>query len=354
MKFIALLIFLIFPFFLTDVLIEPTFYSLNIFWLIVSIIMFIYIYLKKDKEYDSGFKEEYLDSMPSDKYPEILGIMMVGEAKERFFVASIFELIRKNSVRIAITDDKKDYILINNTKNTGALTKGEHYIIKWLFHYLGNDYEVLLSTIKEEAKKNAGFFSHCFHEWSNIVEVDAAQQSIFESKGSLFIDALVYFLISYVLCAYNAIFLDNYILSILVGVLSTVFIVYTNAFKKRTRGANLDYVKWKAFIKYVKMPDNKLHELDSYTMSKLAVSLKVLNMDKYFYEIYKKSSTHGGNQLLVGIDKGIVIELDKAISKGIKYSEIATNILFSKNKGNTQVYKRVYNQDFNYIYNEKE
>jgi hypothetical protein len=345
---------LIFPFFLGDVLLEPTFYAIDIFWLIVSIVMFVYIYLNKDKEYASDFKEKYYESIPSEKYPEILGIMMVGDAKENFFVASIFELIRKNAIKIAITSDKKDYILVNNTQNSGPLTKGEYYIIKWLFHYLGNDYQVLLSIIKKQARKNSGFFSYCFHEWANIVEVDAAQQNIFESKGSLFNDALVYFIISYVLCAYNAIFINNYLLAILIGALSTVFIIYTNSFKKRTKEANTDYVKWRAFINYVKKPDNNLHELDANTLSKLAVCLKVLKMEKYFAQIYSKSRTHSGNQLLVGIDKGVINDLDRAISKGIKYSEIATNILFSKNRGNIQEYRRVYNQDFEYIYKEKE
>ncbi len=43
MKFFIVLVFAIFPFILGDVVIEPAFDALNIFWFIISFIMFIYI-----------------------------------------------------------------------------------------------------------------------------------------------------------------------------------------------------------------------------------------------------------------------------------------------------------------------
>jgi hypothetical protein len=353
MRFLIVLAFLILPFLLSDLLLKPTFDALNIFWFIISLVMFIYIYLTKDKEYETNFKDTYSETMPSEKYPELLGYLMVGETKERFFIASIFELIRRNAIKIAKTNDNKDYILVKNLYYKGELSKGEFYIIKWLFHLLGNDYEVSLSKIKQDSKRNSGFFSYCYHEWSNIVEVDAAGQNIFENKGSLFNDVMVYFIISFVLAIYNWLLLSNIVIAILIGALTIVFIVYTSSFKKRTKESNLEHEKWNSFIRYVKKFDNTLHDLESDKLARLAIYLKVLKLDKEFNNIYLRSRNHDGNQLLVAIDMGVIKELDKAISKGVKYSEIATNLFFSKNNGNQSSLRKRYNENITFIYNKE-
>ena len=95
MKLLAILIFLIFPFLLPSSILEPAFSAINIFWFIVSITLFIYIYITRDKEYESNYKEEYEYDFPSERNPEILGVLMTGDTRERFFIASVFELIRK-------------------------------------------------------------------------------------------------------------------------------------------------------------------------------------------------------------------------------------------------------------------
>ncbi|MDD4831696.1 MAG: DUF2207 domain-containing protein [Bacilli bacterium] len=349
MRFFIVLVFLIFPFFLTDLVLIQTFNALNIFWFIFSTFMFIYIYINKDKEYESGFKDKYYKDIPSDKTPELLGYLLTGEAKERFFIASVFELIRKNVIKIAKSN--KDYILVYNLKHRESLSKGEYYIIKWLFHLLGNDYEVPLSKIKEESKRNSGFFSFCFHEWANIIEVDAAQQNIFENKGSIFMDSLVYFLISYVLAIYNAILTNNYILAILIGIGTSIFIIYTNSFKKRTKESNLEYEKWEAFKRYLKSSECTLNDMDSKEFLKIFVYSKVLKIEKNFKSIMKRSRERDDDQLFVAINLGIIDELDRAISRGIKYSEMATNIFFSKNKGVTQILRKRYNDNITFIYN---
>lgn len=353
MKFLAILAFLIFPFLLPSTILEPTFTALNVFWFITSITLFIYIYITKDKEYESTYKEEYEYDFPSDRNPEILGILMTGYPKERFFIASVFELIRKNAIRIARINGKKDYVLIQNNKYKGELSKGEFYIMKWLFHYMGNDYEVPLSKITEDSKKNSGFFSYCYHEWANLVEVDAAGLNIFEAKGTLFTDMLVYFIISYVLVIYNILLVNNYVLAIIIGILNTVFLIYTNKFIKRTRETNLEYLRWKAFIRYMTKFDNKLHDMDSSSLAKLCVYSKVLKLDDEFYKIYNRSRNITDNQLLVAINEKVIKDLDKAISMGVKYSEIATNIFYSKNKGHEKIIRRRFNNDITFIYDKE-
>lgn len=353
MKLLAVLAFLIFPFLIPKGIIDPTFMALNIFWFIGSAILVIYIYITKDKEHKSNYKKEFEYEFPSDRYPEILGFMMIGDTRERFFIASVFELIRKNAIRIARTNDNKDYILIQNNNYRGNLSKGEFYILKWLFHYLGNDYEVPLSKITQDSKKNSGFFSYCYHEWANLVEVDAAGLNIFESKGSLFIDLLIYFIISYVLALYNFLLINNVILAIVVGIINTGILIYMNTFIKRTKETNLEYEKWKAFIRYVKKYDNNLHELNSSDLAKLCVYSKVLKLDKDFYKIYGRSRETNDNQLLVAINENVIKVLDKALSRGIKYSKIATNIFYSKNKGNSKIIRRRFNNDITFIYDKE-
>jgi len=353
MKLLAILIFLIFPFLLPSSILEPAFSAINIFWFIVTIVLYIYIYITKDREYKTNYKEEFEYFFPSNRNPEILGFLMTGDTKERFFIASVFELIRKNAVRIARANNNKDYILIQNNKYRGNLSKGEFYIMKWLFHYLGNDYEVPLSKITEDSKKNSGFFSYCYHEWANLVEVDAAGLNIFESKGSLFTDMLVYFIITFLLVIYNATLLNNIALATIILVINTAFIIYTNTFIKRTMETNLEHLKWKAFIRYIKKVDNKLHEMDSEGLAKLCVYCKVLKLDKEFYKIYNRSRNINDNQLLIAINEDVISYLDKALSRGIKYSKIATNIFYSKNKGSTKIIRRRFNDDITYIYDKE-
>ena len=80
---------------------------------------------------------------------------------------------------------------------------------------------------------------------------------------------VVYFVVSYILALYNSIFIGNYMMSIAIGLFTTIFIVYTNKFTKRTKETNLEYKKWMAFIKYIKKPDNTFHEADSSDIAKL-------------------------------------------------------------------------------------
>jgi hypothetical protein len=274
----------------------------------------------------------------------MIGFLLTCSIKKEYLVASIMELIRKDVIRIGKLKEKKDYVLIHNRSSVVQLSKGEKYIIKWLFHDIGDELQVTFNRIKKEASKNCGYFSYCYHEWADIVNFEAAKYNFFESKKSFMNNMLLYFGISYILVLYNILLVNHYIIAIVIFILTTLFIIYTSTFYKRTREANREYEEWMAFKRYILKKDNIIHEYDEHTLCMYAIYSKVLKLDKEFISILRKRYKNdkelvNENMLLKAINMGIMQEIDKAISSGIKMSEFAT-ILFAKNHGN-QAIRRV-------------
>jgi hypothetical protein len=130
-------------------------------------------------------------------------------------------------------------------------------------------------------------------------------------------------------------------------IFTTLFLVYTSKFYKRTKEGNREYEEWMAFKRYILKKDNTIHEFSDKILSRYATYASAMKLDREFRVILKRKykedeSLVEDNMLLQAINMGIIQELSKTITSGIRMSEVF-NILFTKNHGNQTLRRQVNN-----------
>lgn len=349
MKIFVFLVFLS-VYFIPNVFIKELVINIaSIIWFIFTIFYVIYVYYSKDKEYESNYTSLYCENIPSNKEPEILGVLLTCSVKKEYFIAELMELIRKKSIFIGKSKKRNDYVLIDNFKSSYSLSKSEKFMKKWLLNDIGTDGVVFLNSISKSAKKNSGYFSSCYHEWEDLVNFDSVKYNLFENKKNFIEQVLLYFLSSYLFVIYNIFITKNYIVAFIIFILATSFLIYVNNFYKRTKEANREYSEWMAFKRYIQKPSNVIDEYDNDTLCMYGMYSKVLGTNKEFKRILNKKYKRDKeeiekNMLLIAIQTGVMDEIDKVLSSAIEKSELLT-ILYAKNKGSCSLSKSKYNDE---------
>lgn len=235
-----------------DQLIVNGLLALNWIWLSLTIFLFIYIYLKYDREYKSDFKLEYYRDFPGKYGPSSLEYLLKRNITTLSLSATILDIIRKKGLEVSQVT-KKDYTLIKKEDNKAKLSKEETYVLDWLINDIGDGKEVSLSAIKKISKNNnsAKSFVDKYQRWVNLEKTKAQSLNFYEDNlmfkmigGLIAILGIVLIIISFNFGIQNNIVIITTIMSILL-------LIYVISFKKRTLKGNEDYVKWKAFKKFL-------------------------------------------------------------------------------------------------------
>lgn len=226
-------------------------YALGSVYLILLVLLFVYIYIKYDKELKTNFDMEYNREFINDYDVTNIEYLFDKKITEKAFSTSILNLIYKKNIKIEQID-KKDYKLIK--VNTDNVSESEEYLMKMIFDNIGNKEYVLLSQIKKYAKEIHGTTSEfltSFTTWQNKVTSESIKNNFYESNtkikvlGVLF--SLVGYLVFYVMVRFNGFNL----FSIIIFICALVFMIYMLIFNKRTKRGAEDYQKWKAFKRFL-------------------------------------------------------------------------------------------------------
>lgn len=226
-------------------------YALGSVYLVLLVLLFVYIYIKYDKELKTNFDMEYNREFINDYDVTNIEYLFDKKITEKAFSTSILNLIYKKNIKIEQID-KKDYKLIK--VNTDNLSESEEYLMKMIFDNIGNKEYVLLSQIKKYAKEVHGTTSEfltSFTTWQNKVTSESIKNNFYESNtkikvlGVLF--SLVGYLVFYVMVRFNGFNL----FSIIIFICALVFMIYVLIFNKRTKRGAEDYQKWKAFKRFL-------------------------------------------------------------------------------------------------------
>lgn len=226
-------------------------YALGSVYLVLLVLLFVYIYIKYDKELKTNFDMEYNREFINDYDVTNIEYLFDKKITEKAFSTSILNLIYKKNIKIEQID-KKDYKLIK--VNTDNVSESEEYLMKMIFDNIGNKEYVLLSQIKKYAKEIHGTTSEfltSFTTWQNKVTSESIKNNFYESNtkikvlGVLF--SLVGYLVFYVMVRFNGFNL----FSIIIFICALVFMIYVLIFNKRTKRGAEDYQKWKAFKRFL-------------------------------------------------------------------------------------------------------
>lgn len=226
-------------------------YALGSVYLVLLVLLFVYIYIKYDKELKTNFDMEYNREFINDYDVTNIEYLFDKKITEKAFSTSILNLIYKKNIKIEQID-KKDYKLIK--VNTDNLSESEEYLMKMIFDNIGNKEYVLLSQIKKYAKEIHGTTSEfltSFTTWQNKVTSESIKNNFYESNTKIKVLGVLFSLVGYLVFYVMGRFNGFNLFSIIIFISALVFMIYVLVFNKRTKRGAEDYRKWKAFKRFL-------------------------------------------------------------------------------------------------------
>ena len=233
------------------------YYSVTIFELIVLVLLWVISYLKYDKEYMETFTGRYNREFIDDYNVEVIDYLMKKSITPNALSAAIMDLVYKKYVTVEkIKDGKKDDYLFTRTDKECTDTT-EEYLLDFLFNDVGNDKTFTTSNLKSYAKSTKTYdkFTTKYTTWKNKVVSDSKKQDFYEKTGgkkALFgVIVLFMVLINFLIVVIINTGVSNLPLSIILYVLSFIYILYLIVSKKRTKKGNDHYLRWRAFKNFL-------------------------------------------------------------------------------------------------------
>lgn len=226
---------------------------LSIIGLIYQLLSIFYIYKKYDKEYKSAFTNDYNREFIEDYNVEVVDYIMNKSITPNAMSASIMNLIYKKNIKAEkmLDTKKEEYIFTLITREN--LDETENYLIDFLFNKIGNETTFTTLELKAYAKstKTYSTFTNTYTNWRKKVEKIGKSLNIFENHTKVTVYAFIYAFLSFLLLQVSTMFLATNIFTILNFILAIGIFAYTLIFKKRTVYGNEQYVRWKAFKKFL-------------------------------------------------------------------------------------------------------
>lgn len=226
-------------------------YALGSVYLVLLVLLFVYIYIKYDKELKTNFDMKYNREFINDYDVTNIEYLFDKKITEKAFSTSILNLIYKKNIKIEQID-KKDYKLIK--VNTDNVSESEEYLMKMIFDNIGNKEYVLLSQIKKYAKEVHGTTSEfltSFTTWQNKVTSESIKNNFYESNTKIKVLGVLFSLVGYLVFYVMGRFNGFNLFSIIIFICALVFMIYVLIFNKRTKRGAEDYQKWKAFKRFL-------------------------------------------------------------------------------------------------------
>lgn len=226
------------------------------------------IYLKYDKEYATDFYGEYYRELPAQYSPAIMGYLYrFKEVAKDDVTATLMDLIRQKVILLdagteSLTEAKVNYVMkLNKEVDQNKLQPHEKQLINWFFGLVAGGDTLSLNQLETFTKKEAQAIRYLNENQSfNRAVVVAAQNEKFfddvkipAQKNGAILGLITLFAIG-LLISRNVLALGNFtgiIGGILFG-LSILLGAYLSSIERRSKKGNEDYVRWKAFEKFLK------------------------------------------------------------------------------------------------------
>lgn len=227
---------------------------MTIIYFIALIVIWVYVYIKYDKERPSKFQNEYNREFIDDYNVEVIDYLMNKNITPNAMSASIMNLIYKKNIayeEIQNEKGKKDYQFTLKTRD--KLNDTENALVDFLFLKVGKDNIFTASSLKNYASstKTCNTFMSSYTAWNNAVLEDAKNEEFFENSSTRFVYGIVIFLLSIIVTWFVAANNIEFIPAFFTIFSSIIFIVYLSVLSKKTEKGIDHYTKWKAFKKFL-------------------------------------------------------------------------------------------------------
>ena len=239
---------------------------------ILSFFFFRYIYLKYDKEYEPEFKGDYFRDLPASYSPAEMGYLYnFRELSKYDFSATLMDLVRRKYILVdyegqSLTDKNANYKLkLNQEIKASDLKEHEAFLLEWFFKTIsGNKNELSINQLEAYARSFATAEKYLMdnQKWIRLAKSAASKNDFFDVVAEriwskyLFVPGLMLLIaiILFVLLNSNVEFLMFRSINLLIASLIAIPIVmisYLISIKRRSKQGNEEFVKWRAFKKFL-------------------------------------------------------------------------------------------------------
>lgn len=162
---------------------------------LVALILVLVLYLRFGREPKPQFQAQYLRDLPQPDLPPALAafIWRMGAVGSDDVTATLLDLVNRKVIdleRVAYTKDGlfRDtevvtYKLTLHDERLDALLDYERQLCKFLFHQMAGGDELVLSELKDIAKKHRTSFAKGFQTWKNKVEKEGERRRYLDAKA---------------------------------------------------------------------------------------------------------------------------------------------------------------------------
>lgn len=238
-------------------------------FVVLLLIITIVCYKKHDKELKSEFYNEYYRELPAEYSPAVMGYLYkFREIDDDDLTATLLDLIRRKYLILdsngssGVNDKNPDYkIKLNKEKSQNDLTESEKYLIRWFIKEIGNGEEVSSLQLSAYCDSYTGAkqYQESSRVWYGLVKSEASKYKFFEKNLSNV--KVLYSIIGILLGIATIIGLSimvNYSgysfgAGLIFSASSLLFsyVLYVNSIDRRTKSGNEDFVRWRAFKKFL-------------------------------------------------------------------------------------------------------
>lgn len=215
--------------------------------------LWIFIYLKYDKEHKVQFDHDYYREFEGPYNVEVVDYLMKKDITQDAFNASIMNMIYKKNVDFSEAEgDKKNLVLALKTR--GGLNDTENKLLDLLFNDIGKDNKVSLKEIEKFSSKydTAQIFMKGYDSWKLSATKDGMMENFFEEHTGVRALSSLYFILGVaIFIAMISFGITNILLYVGVLLGAILFLIYVLTFKKWSEKGREHYLKWKAFKRFL-------------------------------------------------------------------------------------------------------
>ncbi len=239
-----------------------------VIFLVLIGLMTFRCYKKYDKEFPTDFMNDYHMELPAEYSPAVMSYLYkFREIDDDDLSATLLDLVRRKYLILddnnsGINDKNPNYIIkLNTEKDQGDLLEYEKFLIKWFIEDIGSDNQVSANQIKSycDSVSGAEEYKRNSVRWNSLVAKEGKKYKFFDETiksakikysniGTLLIICSFVFLS--LISSYSG-YILGYSLMASVLLVGVSFVLYVNSFDRRSKSGNEDFVRWRAFKKFL-------------------------------------------------------------------------------------------------------
>lgn len=332
--------------------IKAVYYSIKyaaIGYLIFLIVMWIYIYVKFDKEYKADFKNKYNREFIDDYNVEVIDYLFNKNITPNAMSASIMNLVYKKNISVEeMPSNKKKKEYTFKLLNKENLSKSEEYLIEFLFDTVGNGSVFTTKKLKDYAKSTSSYstFTSKYSTWKSNVIQEGQQQNFYESNTKIKFIGLIIALIGGLIFVTNILCNTDILIAYALIIPIVIFAIYIMTFNRRTKNGNEDYAKWKAFKNFLndfgtfdikELPEITLWERYMVYATIFGLAKKVQkSMNVYIQELDPNGTLYPyyyNSWMYYDLNYAVADSVNSAVNSAVNYSVNTANANSSYSSG---------------------